>query len=387
MNAEPGSPANWRSVGGSLAQRVDQFLDTAIAIVAVTLAVTSLLTTDQEAIDPRLHDPDALAAVATAVAAGSLAWRRRRPVVSYAGFVTGALVVSGSFHYIGVLAILMPFSLFSLATYGSRREGVVGLGAGIGCFVVLGLAKVPDLRTKDVLLAVALLVASWAVAEALRSRRDQQRDQVKAAVIEERLRIARELHDVVAHSMSLIAVQAGVGAHVIKTDPAAAQQTLSVIADTSRKALEQTRSMLGMLREESEDGTRPPTQGLDDLPALVSGVKAAGLEVRLIATDAQMDVDSAVSLAAYRIVQESLTNVIKHSAAATATVTVTANDKEFDIEVRDRGPRRGASSASVGGHGLTGLDERARLVGGTLEHGADGDGFRVHASLPIGEKR
>src|SRR4029077_18244013 len=117
-----------------------------------------------------------------------------------------------------------------------------------------------DLRTKDVLLAIALLVAAWAVAEALRSRQDQQRARVGAAVTEERLRIARELHDVVAHSMSLIAVQAGVGAHVIRTDPDAAEQALVVIADTSRKALEQTRSMLGMLRETTEDGTRPPTQ-------------------------------------------------------------------------------------------------------------------------------
>jgi signal transduction histidine kinase len=387
VSAEPGSPANRRSVWGSRARRADRFLDAAIAIVAVTLAVTSFLTADLDAIDPQLHDPDALATVATAVAAGSLAWRRRRPVASYTVFVAGALVVSGSFHYIGLLAILMVFSLFSLATHGSRREGVVGLGAGIACFVGLGLAGVPDLRIKDVLLAVALLVASWAVAEALRSRRDQQRNRVTAAVTEERLRIARELHDVVAHSMSLIAVQAGVGAHVIKADPAAAEQALGVIADASRKALEETRSMLGMLRDEDEDGTRPPTQGLDDLPALVDDVKAAGLNVTLTRDGGPTDLNAAVSLAAYRMVQESLTNVIKHSAAEAATVRVKVHDRELDIEVRDPGPRRGASSASDGGHGLMGLDERARLVGGTLEHGAEGDGFRVHASLPIGARR
>ncbi len=143
-------------------------------------------------------------------------------------------------------------------------------------------------------------------------------DRVRAAVTEERLRIARELHDVVAHSMSLIAVQAGVGAHVIHTDPAAAEHSLDVIADTSRRALEQTRAMLGMLREVDEAGTRPPTQGLDDLPDLVDDVRAAGLSVELVGARAFAEVDSAVSLAAYRIVQESLTNVIKHSAAATA---------------------------------------------------------------------
>lgn len=340
-----------------------------------------------DTVDPRLHDPDVLASIATVVAAGSLAWRRTRPVASYAVFVAGALVVTVSFHYIGLLSIVMPFSLFSLAMYGSRREGLVGLGAGITCFVGAGLGGLPDLRTKDVLLGIALLVAAWAAAEALRSRRDQQRDQVRAAVSEERLRIARELHDVVAHSMSLIAVQAGVGAHVIWTDPAAAEQTLGVIAETSRKALEQTRSMLGMLREENEDGTRPPTQGLDDLAALVDDVRVAGLEVELVRTGTGDGVDAAASLAAYRIVQESLTNVIKHSAAATATVTLKIIDKEFDIEVMDPGPRRNASKGGSSGHGLVGLDERARLVGGTLEHGAEGDGFRVRATLPAGARR
>ena len=373
MSAKPGSPAIQRSVWGSLARRVDRFLDPAIAIVAATLAVTSLLTTDQDAIDPRLHDPNALAVVATAVAAGSLAWRRKRPVASYAVFVTSALVVSGSFHYIGALAILMLFSLFSLATYGSRREGVVGLGVGIGCFVVLGLAEVPDLRTKDVLLAVALLVASWAVAEALRSRRDQQRDQVKAAVTEERLRIARELHDVVAHSMSLIAVQAGVGAHVIQTDPAAAEQTLDVIADTSRKALEQTRSMLGMLREENEDGTRPPTQGLDDLPALVGDVRAAGLEVELVKADAHVGRSTQPSRLR-RTGSSRSRSPTSSSTPAAATRHGHSDDHDDGARHRGQGSRPEAQcqqSTVLAGHGLIGLDERARLVGGTLAHGAE----------------
>jgi signal transduction histidine kinase len=388
MSAEPAAPAYRRSVwGGSLARRADPFLDPVIAVVAVALALTALLGTDVDSVDPRLHDPDALSAVATVVAAGSLAWRRTRPVLSYAVFVAGAVVVSASFHNIGLLSLMMLLSLFSLATHGTRKEGVAGLGVGIACFVGLGLAGVPDLRTKDVLLALALLVASWAVAEALRSRREQQRSQVQAAVTEERLRIARELHDVVAHSMSLIAVQAGVGAHVIRTDPAAAEQSLDVIAETSRRALEQTRSMLGMLREETEDGTRPPTHGLDDLPALVADVRAAGLEVELARSGTAAALDAAVSLAAYRIVQESLTNVIKHSGAGTARVTVALTDRAVELEVTDPGPARATGRAGSAGHGLVGLDERARLVGGSLEHGTRGDGFRVHATLPVGAGR
>ena len=124
-------------------RRLDPFLDPLIAVVAVGLALASLLTTDVAAIDPRLHDADLLAAVATVVAAGSLAWRRRRPMASYAVFVAGALVVSGTFHYIGLLSVLMLLSLFSLATYGSRRDGLVGLGVGIASFVGLGAGRRP----------------------------------------------------------------------------------------------------------------------------------------------------------------------------------------------------------------------------------------------------
>jgi len=362
-------------------RRFAPYLDPAIGIVAAAMAVASLLLTDADTIDPRLKDPDLVSAVATAAAAGALAWRRSRPVASYAVFVAGALVVSATFHYIGLLSVLMLLSLYSLTTHGRRRDALIGLAAGIASFVGLGLADVPDLRTKDVLLAIALLVAAWAVGDAVRARREQHQDQLKSAVTEERLRIARELHDVVAHSMSLIAVQAGVGAHVIRTDPAAAEHSLDVIADTSRKALEQTRSMLGMLREETEDGTRPPAQGLGDLPALVQDVRAAGLEVELVTSGNPEIVDPAVSLTAYRIVQESLTNVIKHSAATTAKVVVTATSTELDLEITDPGPKRGDLRGGTSGHGLVGLDERARLVGGAVEYGARGAGFRVHATL------
>jgi signal transduction histidine kinase len=223
------------------------------------------------------------------------------------------------------------------------------------------------------------------VGDAIRWRRQYQREQLVAAVTEERLRIARDLHDVVAHSMSLIAVQAGVGAHVIRTDPDAAEHSLEVIADTSRKALEQTRSMLGMLRETTEDGTRPPTQGLDDISALVDDVRRSGLDVELDRSGTVNEPEAAVSLTAYRVVQESLTNVIKHSAAQKAQVSVAATPDSIDIEVTDPGPARSNGGASSG-HGLLGLDERVRLVGGSLESGSNGHGFRVHAVLPGTDK-
>ncbi len=367
-------------------RRLSPYLDPAIGIAAAALALASLLTTDPGSIDSRLEDPDIVSAVATVAAAGALAWRRSRPVASYAVMVIGSLVVSLTGHYIGLLSVLMLFSLYSLAAHGRRRDALIGFGVGVTCFVGLALLDVPDLGTSVLLQSLALLVAAWAVGDAIRSRRQAQREQLVAAVTEERLRIARELHDVVAHSMSLIAVQAGVGAHVIRTDQAAAEHSLEVIADTSRKALEQTRSMLGMLRETTDDGTRPPTQGLDDIAALVDDVRRSGVEVELVRSGTADDAEPAVSLTAYRVVQESLTNVIKHSAATMAQVTVAATEKTIDIEVTDPGPAR-PSPASSSGHGLLGLDERVRLVGGVLEAGAHGDGFRVHAVLPTGADR
>src|SRR6478735_3161081 len=291
-------PADRRRGWGALARRLDPFVDPAIAVLAVALGLASLLSADVGTIDSRLRPPDVLAAVATVVAAGSLAWRRTRPRLSYGVFLAGAVVVSGSYHYIGLLSVMVLFSLYSLTTHASRRDAALGLGAGIACFAGLAVAGVPDLRVKDLLLAVSLLVAAWAVGEVVRTRREGQRDQVRTAIAEERLRIARELHDVVAHSMSLIAVQARVGAHVIQVDPAAARRALEVIAETSRKALEQTRSTLGVLREENEEGNRPPTQGLDDLPALVKDVSAAGLDVDLVRSGTVPRLDATVSLTA-----------------------------------------------------------------------------------------
>ncbi|MFY9916658.1 MAG: sensor histidine kinase [Nocardioidaceae bacterium] len=373
----------WSTVAS---RRLAPYLDAAIGVVAVTLALISLLWTDSAAIDPRLQDPNVVAVIATVAAAGALAWRRSRPVMSFAVMVAGCLVVSLSDHYVGLLSALILVSLYSLAAHGfRRRHGLAGLGVGLACFVGLALLDVPDLGTAVLLQSLALLVASWALGDAIRSRRIQQRGEVEAAVTQERLRIARELHDVVAHSMSLIAVQAGVGAHVIRSDVAAAEQSLKLIADTSSRALAQTRSMLGMLRDVPGDGTRSPTQGIDDLAALLGDVRAAGLEVQLSRPAALPDLEAAASLAAYRVVQECLTNVIRHSRASTATVTLTASATGLSIEVIDPGPARHGPGLRPG-HGLQGLQERVRLLDGTLAAGAHGAGFRVCAELPAGSE-
>jgi len=173
---------------------------------------------------------------------------------------------------------------------------------------------------------------------------------------------------------------------VIRTDVAAAERALEIIAETSRKALAQTRSMLGLLRAEDADPAVSPLQGIDDLEDLVHDVREAGVDVSLTVSGAVRPLDTAIELTAYRIVQESLTNVLKHSGARQAQVTVAYVPDGVDVEVRDHGHGGSRASSGVdvpGGHGLVGLRERARLLGGTLDYGAlDGAGFRVAAHLP-----
>ena len=382
-----------------LSRRLSPYFDVALGLVAAGLAAFSLLTTSPASIDPRLQDPDVLAVGATLVAGLSLGWRRRRPVAAYALFTVCCLVVVLRGHYIGLLSVMLLFSLYSLAVYGHRRrDGVAGLVVALLVFVGLALLDIPDLGTADLLQACALLLAAWAVGDAIRSRRAQARERLQVAeqevasarehaaraVAEERLRIARELHDVLAHHMSLIAVQAGVGAHVIRTDVDAAEHSLEVIAETSRRALNQTRSTLGLLRDENQAGTAPPVESLADLDALIADVTRAGLHVSTTFTGTPRPLDPRVELAAYRMVQEALTNVLKHAGPVDAHVVLSYTRDALELEVLDSGPgERPPPTPASGGHGLIGLQERARLLGGSLEYGSvPGAGFRVSAHVP-----
>ncbi len=217
---------------------------------------------------------------------------------------------------------------------------------------------------------------------------------------EERLRIARELHDVVAHAMSVVAVQSGVGAHVIDTDPAEAKRILQNVKVTSREALDEMRRLLGVLRQnESDDapppgppsaGTSPvlaPAPGLAGVGSLAQGVREAGVPVEVTVTGSPADVPPGVDLCAFRIVQEALTNVIKHAGPARAEVDVHYLPGSVTVVVSDDG--RGAAADGVPGHpggglGLLGMRERVAVFGGELTTGPRvGGGFRVAATLPF----
>jgi signal transduction histidine kinase len=209
------------------------------------------------------------------------------------------------------------------------------------------------------------------------------------AVTDERMRIARELHDVVAHTMSVVAVHAGTGRMVAEDDPAAARQALATIETTTRSALLEMRQMLGMLRgpDGESAGALAPAPGLGDLDALVAEVVRSGVTVEVRVEGHRSDVPAGVDLAAYRIVQEALTNVIKHAGRVRVTVLVRYADDAVTVEVDDEGPAEHDSRSvpSTTGHGLVGMRERVAMYHGDLEAGPGAlGGFHVAARLPFG---
>jgi signal transduction histidine kinase len=248
----------------------------------------------------------------------------------------------------------------------------------------------------------ALIVSAWLLGNYVGSRRtytaelehknrllEQARvDLADRAVTDERLRIARELHDVVAHTMSVVAVHAGTGRMVADDDPVAAREALATIETTIRSALVEMRRMLGILRgsDSEEPGTRAPAPGLEDLDALVAEVVRSGITVEVRVEGDRSDVPAGVDLAAYRIVQEALTNVIKHAGPVRVTVAVRYADDAVTVEVDDEGPARhdSRSMPAATGHGLVGMRERVAMYHGDLAVGPRAiGGFHVAARLPF----
>lgn len=243
----------------------------------------------------------------------------------------------------------------------------------------------------------ALLADRQARAQALEDRTRQleaaRRELADRAVADERSRIARELHDVLAHAMSVITVQAGVGAHVVDRRPEQATEALEVIERTGREALEEMRRMLLVLRDHDPDGGVPdPQPTLADLPSLVEQVRSSGIRVSLTIEGTQRVTSPGLALAAYRVVQEALTNVAKHAPACRAAVTISHGPGDIEVEVVNDLPGPSGAAAASGaepagrrgpGQGLLGMAERVAMYGGTLETVADDDTFRVRARFPL----
>ncbi len=243
-----------------------------------------------------------------------------------------------------------------------------------------------------IVLGLSIIGAGWAIGRAVRDRREyltrSNEEFAARAVAEERLRIARELHDIVAHNLSLITVKAGVAAHVAAARPAEVPDALRVIERTSRDALDETRHLLDLLRTGSAAADLAPAPTIDRLPDLAAAAATAGVGVEL-AVDGVDEVPDDVGRSVYRIVQEAVTNVVRHAAPARCRVRVAGRPGEVRVEVRDDGAGAGSPTTTPGrhGHGLIGIRERVALYGGQFEagRGADG-GFMITAVLPYAER-
>ena len=343
---------------------------------------------------------DAVAYACLVVAGASLAVRRRFPAVALL-LASAAVGVYAARSYPGGPIFVMPLvAVYSVAGLWPRRRSVPLVAAAT--LTVLVPALVFD-RSTDEPGLIALVYVGWvAVAlllgEASHARREylvgleeraryleESREQeAHRRVAEERLRIARDVHDVAAHALASIALQAGVGTRLGAREPQQAQDALSRIRRASTAALGELRGVLDLLRADDAAEPRDPTPALADLDRLVSDAAGNGMDVRLEVRGDRHPLPAVIEVAAYRIVQESLTNVVRHAGTPTATVTLTYVDTGFEVEVVDEG--RGVGGADEpAGHGITGMTERAAAVGGRLEAGPGPQGgFRVWARLPVG---
>lgn len=342
------------------------------------------------------EDLDPLGRVLLLVAGGLLLWRKRHPVAVAFGTTAAAMVYLGAGYPYGPVYLTVAVACFNAIVMGHRKAAWTAVGVLWVAHVLVAhwlYEWLPPADDPAAPWGQEGVIAAWvaaivAVSELARTRREQwvkeRAERAQAArrrADEERLRIARELHDVLAHSISVINVQAGVGLALLDTDPEQARSALTTIKAKSKEALGEVRQVLDTLRTPG-DAPRAPAPGLDRLPELVRQAASAGLTVDVEGEPPRLA--PGTDLAAFRIVQEALTNVVRHSGSRHARVHLDHGDgATLRLRIDDDGPATGAD-AGGSGNGLAGMRERAAALGGTIEAGARGDGgFRVLAVLPL----
>jgi signal transduction histidine kinase len=394
--------------------------DVLLALFITVMQVQGTLNREPAHVGSRpLTDLGHLGYVLLIVSGVAVAARRRWPVPVFITAALASLVYYSLDFPDGPGWLGLFVALYTLAAHGDGRRSLVTAGAGITVLTIDWLAAAADIQPRAavgwVFFRIGASVMSAALGESVRSRRfiaaeAQERaeraertreEEARARVDAERLRIAREVHDTVAHAIAIINVQAGVTAHVLDKRPEQARETLVAIEQTSSRALREMRAILRMLRD-SDDG-RVPRPGLEQIDELTTKACDAGLDVKLEATSPITPPPSAVDSAAYRILQESITNVIRHVGPTRVTVALDYGIDALEIRVTDEGRRHapgdspvdlrvpaqhqasdGSGSAAEPGRGITGMRERCQLLGGDLVTGPLPDGgFQVTARLPL----
>jgi signal transduction histidine kinase len=378
----------------------------ALALLAIGLPQLFLQQFDSE-MAQQYHRPDALNAAIVAAMVTILVFRRRAPMWVLAGVIAGEVAL-GALDYGPSAADVIAFliALYSLAAHRPLARSAIGGVAGVTGFVVLMLSSPVDVNLIEYLTNLALLVGVWWLGRGLRLRRAylaeledraQRLERVRetdarTARVEERARIARELHDVVAHHVSVMTVQAGAARRILDRDPDSAREAMSTIEGLGRTALSEMRRIVGVLRTDRDPEHTgrelAPQPGLHDIGGLIDRVRETGLMVQLWIEGEPRTLSPGVDLAVYRLVQEALTNTLKHAGPqARAWVRIHYAGQGVNVEIEDDG--RGAAAGLPGngdsaGHGLVGMHERVALYGGELRIGPrSGGGFEVRARFPL----
>ncbi|MGZ8783209.1 MAG: sensor histidine kinase [Gaiellaceae bacterium] len=329
------------------------------------------------------------------VTAGALLFRRRAPFVAVLLVAVGACVFSlldaGAAYDTDTMFLVLLLATWAAGSLLDLRQA----GTAFAAVVIAGwtvFLRAPGVPSTEVLWLTfplaAVFVISMASArraeevEIAKARATQLEEETQRAVDEERSRITRELHDVLAHSVSVMTVQASAVRRLLKPEQEREREALMTVEETGRQALAEMRRLLGIMRTDAEPAARAPQPGLGTLPQLVEQVRQSGLPVELTVEGTPVKLPAGVDLSAYRIVQEALTNTLRHAGPAHAWVAVRYAGEDVEIEVANDGQNESESGSS--GHGLVGMRERVALCGGELVSGPrPGGGFRISARLPV----
>ncbi len=382
--------------------------DITLTAVLLILGLVLLFTyRPADGIDYR--EPDALGVLLVVAWTAPLAFRRVAPLP--VAFLLAVLNLPFLFldYSVPTAAVVGLIVIYSLGAYTTFVRGLAGLAAMYATtvlYLVVVSDRYPDAESVGAVGAAFVTLGyfgAWAIGRSVRAPRiyareqEQRADQlertreaeVRAALAEQRGQIARELHDVVAHHVSVMTVQAAGARRTLDRDPERSKEALGSIEDTGRSALAEMRRIVGVLRGPSDDGAdtpkRSPQPGLADLPELVEQLDSAGLGVGVTVSGQERPLPLGIDLTAYRIVQEALTNTLKHAGTGEANVAVSYAPAELEVRVTDSGAgRQAAGPAELPGHGLLGMRERVALYGGELSAGnRPGGGFEVRARIPL----
>jgi signal transduction histidine kinase len=377
-----------------------------LAVLAVTISSWVLASAG---VAPGFERPDVLAYALTGSGAAAVLWGRRKPLAALVVAGCCATLLAWLDQRVDILPFVITGLMFIVGRNLNRGPAVAGIVVGLVGLVVSALSRPPDLGILSLLQSMGIFITSWVLGRLTRARRQVLLAQVVAAErqtaaerdhaavewdraalaqVEERLRIARELHDVLAHSISVISVQATVGEHLAERDPPAARRALQTIGDVSRSSMQELRQMLTLLRDRSSSAVEDavsyePARGLADLEPLVDTYRSAGLPVRTETGGAPRPLSVSADLCAYRIVQEALTNSLKHAGPCCAVVRLDYAPNALTVGVHDDGHPGRRPDVHGTGHGLVGMRERTALLGGSFRAGRDpSGGFAVSATIP-----